>query len=316
MLFTTREQSKSVLEEMAYLPIDEGVNSEIDRLSTFKVYERPSSDQYVVNIEEGMQFCKDNDMQFTDLITRVSELNRICESDIVFSIHPATALIDEGASELCASLLKEGREVYNIKSSNPWAIEFGNALVEAVENDCAYVIDELINEGVLDKVTSTWQAIKDGTKSGSVQFAKDTALGAAQVGANAIGNAIGAGVQKTGQGVVQRKLDNFAPTQKIQDIAKAHGVSDEGLRMIGDFANGVKGDLSKTISQIGLNGAGATIDKLKEIAGQVTEKLGFFTRQLASGNIDQNKRSFLQKGIDTLTRLKDLILNKIKGIKK
>ena len=49
---------------------------------------------------------------------------------------------------------------------------------------------------------------------------------------------------------------------------------------------------------------------------QVTQKISFFGRKLASGEYDQNKKSLVQKGIDALIRLKDAIMNKIRGIKK
>lgn len=309
MLFSTEKRSKSVLEEMAYLPIDEGTNSEVEGLSLFKVYERPSNDQYMISLEDAIQFCHENAMEFDPFISKVCELNRICESDVCYSVHPSSIYLDEEAVTRFNTLVNEGKEVYCKVDSNPLMEAFGNKLQELVETDNSEVIVDLVNEGFFDSILS-------GAKRGISQGARDTGLGVLSVGGNAVANSISAGVKSAGQGVAQRRLDNLAPTQKIQDFARAHGVNGEGLDMIGDFVNGMKRDLASTVGAAASGGSGAVMDKLRGMLDQVGQKIGFFTRKLASGDIDQNKRSFFQKGLDALNKLKDAIMNRIRGIKK
>jgi hypothetical protein len=308
MLFNTRENTKSVLEEMSYLPIDEGTDSETEQLSLFKIYERPNTDQYMINVEEGFQFCHENNIGFDELIEKVSEMNRICEADICYSIRPSTICMNEEAHSLYKSLIKEGKEVYARVNQNPLAKAFGDKLQEAVETDNSEAIDAIVNEGLGDFFA--------GVKRGIGQGVKDTAQGTLAVGLNAAKNAVSSGVRTAGEGAARRRLDSFAPTQAIQNFAQAHGVGGEGLEAVGDFVNGMKRSLAGTVGDLANGGAGAVADKLRDMLDQVSQKISFFGRKLASGDYDQNKKSLFQKGLDALNRLKEAIMNKLRGIRK
>ena len=308
MLFNTRENTKSVLEEMSYLPIDEGADSETEQLSLFKIYERPNCDQYMISVEEGYRFCHANNIGFNELIEKVSEMNRICEANICYSIRPSTVYLNEEVYDLYRSLITEGKEVYPVVSQNPLVKAFGDKLQEAVETDNSEAIDAIVNEGLGDFFS--------GVKRGINQGAKDTAMGAVSVGLNAAKNAVSSGVKSAGEGAARRRLDSFAPTQAIQNFAQAHGVGGEGLEAVGDFVNGMKKSLAGTVGDLANGGAGAVADKLRDMLDQVSQKISFFGRKLASGDYDQNKKSLFQKGLDALNRLKEAIMNKLRGIRK
>lgn len=308
MLFNTRENTKSVLEEMSYLPIDEGADSETEQLSLFKIYERPNCDQYMISVEEGYRFCHANNIGFNELIEKVSEMNRICEANICYSIRPSTVYLNEEVYDLYRSLITEGKEVYPVVSQNPLVKAFGDKLQEAVETDNSEAIDAIVNEGLGDFFS--------GVKRGINQGAKDTAMGALAVGANSVKNALSSGVKSAGEGAARRRLDSFAPTQAIQNFAQAHGVGGEGLEAVGDFVNGMKKSLAGTVGDLANGGAGAVADKLRDMLDQVSQKISFFGRKLASGDYDQNKKSLFQKGLDALNRLKEAIMNKLRGIRK
>jgi hypothetical protein len=303
----------SILDEIQYLPVEENVNPMVDRYSFLKVIGRPNSDKYTVSLEDTISLCKESGDTFQEVLTNISEINRICESDICFSVRPSSLMIDEDVQYVYKSLLEDGIDVYTKVYNNPTDNEFGQALVEAVETGHSEQIVALCELFGLDRLKRNF---KNGLSQGSQDALKDTGKGVVALGVNSIRNSIASGVQNAAEGSIRRRLDNFANTDRIRSWGQAHGLNDEGQAMLGDFANGVK----KSLSQIGtdfLSGSGAAaMDKLKNMLDQVGQKIGFFSSRLANGNIDQNQRGLMQKGLDALKRLKDAIMNKIRSIRR
>lgn len=299
--YLTNEESDS-LRDIEYIPLKE--NSRLNK--------------NLVRFAEAVKYMNDTSSSLLEFIHKISESNNIPVDSIAFSALPSD-LADDDNNSLIIEMKRLNIPVYPETHDTT---ELDSVVEYCIENETVKPLLE-----IYDAVDRGYKRFDKSFRKG---FAKNIGYGAAYVGSQALAGAkAGAAsfLSKKGTDAVtgvmipkklRDKYNEFGAEFKTDSKGNKKIISKNAARqfsdsVLGGMKNQITGNVKSTVSDLlGVETKGGIAYNKPGMLNLVTSKMHKVENQM-TGEADPQKKSFLRRVLELLAKIRDKILNAIRG---
>ena len=304
------------IKNIPYLTEEE--SQELRSISNISLRENTRLNKNLIRFAEAVRYMRDTSSSLLDFIYNISESNNIPIDTIAFSAL-ASDLANEENHDLMREINEGGFKIYPETHS----CEDLDAIVEyCIENETLKPLMEIY--GSLDRANTRFtSAMRSG-------FVKNLGYGAAYAGSQALAGAkagVANFISKKGADAVSGAIIPKKIKKKYAEFDAEYETDAKGNRKLKSKGNarqftdsilgGVKGQISGNVKNavsnlLGVETRGGVAYNKPGMLNLVTSKMHTVEGQMQSA-ADPEKRSFLRKVLDLLARIRNKILNTLRG---